>query len=191
MDRTWITKGTRFTCPYMRGVSEFMKFVREHTEEGESILCPCSQCLNILRKKQEEVERHINCNGMSITYTRWVYHGEALSDDESHSGEHGLYESDEEDEIEEDNGNNYDDDASAMVDELEKSGKKGPSEPNLYAKLMEEAKRELHEGCNTYTRLAFIMRMLYVKTYSRTTNRAFNMFLELLSVALPWVDFPK
>ena len=120
----------------MRGVSEFKNFVREHTEEGESILCPCSQCLNILRQKQE-VERHINCNVISITYIRWVYHGEALSDDDSHSGEHGLYESDDEDEIEEDNGNNYDDDASTMVDELERSRKKCPSEPNLYAKLME------------------------------------------------------
>jgi hypothetical protein len=36
-----------------------------------------------------------------------------------------------------------------MVDDLEKSDNKGPSKPNFYAKLMEEADRELHQGCTT------------------------------------------
>jgi hypothetical protein len=47
-----------------------------------------------------------------------------------------------------------------VVHELEKSGNKGPNELNFFSKLLEEAKRELHEGCTTYTRLAFIMRLL-------------------------------
>jgi hypothetical protein len=43
---------------------------------------------------QKEVKCHINVNGMAMTYTRWVYHGEAFGENESNSknGEHGDYE---------------------------------------------------------------------------------------------------
>jgi hypothetical protein len=56
---------------------------------------------------------------------------------------------------------------------------------------MDEAKRELHEGCTTYTRLAFIMKLIHIKTYDQVTNKAFDLFLSLLCAALLWVDFPK
>jgi hypothetical protein len=51
--------------------------------------------------------------------------------------------------------------------------------------------RDLHEGCNTYTRLAFNIRHLYVKSYGRITNRAFDLIMQLLCANLPWVNFPK
>jgi hypothetical protein len=54
---------------------------------------------------------------MCLTYTRWVYHGEALSDDESRNGEYSLYESDGEEGFEDGNDNNFDDDASSMLDD--------------------------------------------------------------------------
>ena len=56
---------------------------------------------------------------------------------------------------------------------------------------MEEAKKELHEGCTTETRLSFIMKMLYVKSYNRVTNRAFDQFMAVLCACLPNVRFPK
>jgi hypothetical protein len=56
---------------------------------------------------------------------------------------------------------------------------------------LDEAKREIHEGCTTSTRLAFIMKLLHIKTYNQVTNKAFDLFLSLLCVAFPWVDFPK
>jgi hypothetical protein len=61
---------------------------------------------------------------MCQIYTRWVYHGEALSDDESRSGNHGLYDSDGEEGFEDVNGINYDNDISTMLDDLGKSCKK-------------------------------------------------------------------
>jgi hypothetical protein len=35
------------------------------------------------------------------------------------------------------------------------------------------------------------MRLLDIKTYNQVTNKAFDLFLSLLRVALPWVDFSK
>jgi hypothetical protein len=92
-----------------------------------------------------------------MTYTRWIFHGEAFSADESNHAEYKI----DDDDFEEGNPNN--DNVQTMVDDLEGSSDRGPNEPNLYAKLIEEAKRELHKGCNTTTRLSFIIRMLYIK----------------------------
>jgi hypothetical protein len=51
---------------------------------------------------------------MSLYYTRWIYHGEAFSDFDSHSEGHGAYESDNDEEFYEPNENNYVDDSYNM-----------------------------------------------------------------------------
>ena len=192
MDRSWITDGTKkFTTKYMAGVRDFIKFAREHLDNtDEPILCPCKDCLNLIRQDIKTVEDHCNCSGMSMTYTRWTRHGEGFSDDEGRDrNDDGAYDSDNDEE--EDNGDCYVDDSSSMIDELQKSGNKGPNLPNMYANLIESAKKELHEGCTTFTRLSFIIKLLHVKSYSRITNRGFDLLLQLLRTALPDVDFPK
>ncbi|KAK1627079.1 hypothetical protein QYE76_001394 [Lolium multiflorum] len=192
MDRSWITDGTKkFTTKYMAGVRDFIKFAQEHLDNtDEPILCPCKDCLNLIRQDIKTVEDHCNCSGMSMTYTRWTRHGEDFSDDEGRDrDDDGAYDSDNDEE--EDNGDCYVDDSSSMIDELQKSGNKGPDLPNMYANLIESAKKELHKGCTTFTRLSFIIKLLHVKSYSRITNRGFDLLLQLLRTALPDVDFPK
>lgn len=132
MDRSWIKDGKKFTGPYMKGCKEFMAFVRQHANAGEVILCPCTRCHNLVHHEQKDVLQHINCNGMSMHYTRWIFHGEAFSDDDSHSEGHGAYDSENDEEYDDTNENNYVDDAYNMVHELEKSGKKGPNQPNFF-----------------------------------------------------------
>ena len=62
---------------------------------------------------------------------------------------------------------------------------------NVYTNLLKEAQRELHKGCNTMTRLSFIIKMLHLKSYNKMTNRAFNLMCDVLKEALPDVDFPR
>jgi hypothetical protein len=45
MDRSWIFRAP-FTPAYVKGVEEFMEFVRERYPKDSQILCPCSRCLN-------------------------------------------------------------------------------------------------------------------------------------------------
>lgn len=119
MDRSWITDGTqKFTTKYMAGVRDFIKFAREHLDNtDEPILCPCKDCLNLIRQDIKTVEDHCNCSGMSMTYTRWTRHGEGFSDDEGRDrNDDGAYDSDNDEE--EDNGDCYVDDSSSMIDEL-------------------------------------------------------------------------
>ena len=40
---------------------------------------------------QPEVEEHKLCNGMFVTYTRWDFHGEAVTDDEGDNTEGAAY----------------------------------------------------------------------------------------------------
>ncbi|KAK1604853.1 hypothetical protein QYE76_028526 [Lolium multiflorum] len=132
MDRSWITDGTKkFTTKYMAGVRDFIKFAQEHLDNtDEPILCPCKDCLNLIRQDIKTVEDHCNCSGMSMTYTRWTRHGEGFSDDEGRDrDDDGAYDSDNDEE--EDNGDCYVDDSSSMIDELQKSGNKGPDLPNI------------------------------------------------------------
>ena len=57
MDRSWVKNGKTFTGPYIKGVNEFMKFVRDHNpNEDDTILCPCSRCVNLLWHNQATVE---------------------------------------------------------------------------------------------------------------------------------------
>ena len=185
MNRDWINNAKKFSTAYLEGAKEFMQFVRDHGN-GDSILCPCTKCLNLIRHTQSEVHSHINRDGMSTTYTRWTCHGEDRADDD----DHGAYESDNDDGNENDNGTN-DDDISDLLEDLQKTGDRGHAEPNLYSNLLEEARRELHKGCTTMTRLSFIIKMLHIKSYNRVTNRCFNQFLDFLASTFPDVDIPK
>src|SRR3989337_1717365 len=78
-----------------------------------------------------------------------------------------------------------------MVDDMFMSRRQGKGKPNLFSKLMDEAKKDLHEGCSDFTRPSFIIKRLHNKSYNRITNRAFNQFVELISAAFPHADIPK
>ena len=81
-----------------------MDVVQKNFGENQDILCPCRNCLNLQHQSQSVVEEHVQCAGMSDTYTRWIFHGES-SDDEDEGGkmEDVPYTSDDDDECDEDN----------------------------------------------------------------------------------------
>src|SRR5438105_4947603 len=75
MNRDWIKSGL-FSDSHISGVDEFMKFVRERFNEDQEIRCPCRDCLNRCFKPQWHVMDHLIMAGMSVTYDRWIFHGE-------------------------------------------------------------------------------------------------------------------
>ena len=80
MDRTWITSSRRFSAAYVEGVENFMNFIRaEYGGPKSDVLCPCSSCMNSVTRPQSTVQNHLHLYGMSVTYTRWVHHGEAVN----------------------------------------------------------------------------------------------------------------
>src|SRR3954469_13817873 len=86
MDRSWIRKGVRrLSSEHIKGVNEFMQFVRTSFANDAVILCPCCQCLNRKKLAQGRVEDHLLLNGMASTYDRWIYHGESIDREPQHA----------------------------------------------------------------------------------------------------------
>ena len=57
-----------------------MNFIRaEYGGPISDVLCPCSSCMNSVRRPQSTVQSHLHLYGMLVTYTRWVHHGEAVN----------------------------------------------------------------------------------------------------------------
>ena len=80
MDRTWITSARRFSTAYVEGVENFMNFIRaEYGGPKSDVLCSCSSCMNSVTRPQSTVQNHLYLYGISVTYTSWVHHGEAVN----------------------------------------------------------------------------------------------------------------
>jgi hypothetical protein len=80
MDRCWITRCTGFTTDRQKGVQDFLAFLQTRYVEDEEILCMCRRCLNNSTRTIERIGVHLLVSGTTTTYTRWIYHGEALED---------------------------------------------------------------------------------------------------------------
>ena len=80
MDKTWITSARRFSAVYVEGVENFMNFIRaEYSDPKSDVLCPCSSGMNSVTRPQSTMQNHLHLYGMSVPYTRWVNHGEAVN----------------------------------------------------------------------------------------------------------------
>ncbi|CAM0902065.1 unnamed protein product [Alopecurus aequalis] len=203
MDRRWITKGVRKLSPeHIKGVEEFMQFVRARFANDAAILCPCRQCLNRKEHTQGRVEDHLLLNGMASTYDRWVHHGEpfleepqhAEADEQPHHGGDDDFEFmenvlQENDGLEKEDG--YEDDRIPdLLRDLYNSEDHVDGQKSLFAEVLEEAKRVAVEG-GKFSRFTFTVKLLHVKSYYRISNAAFNAILNLLTLQFPNSGVPK
>ena len=84
---------------------------------------------------------------------------------------------------EDDNDDDDDDGIPEMLGDLYTSAEacNGP----MFARVLEEAKRELYAGCANFSRFSFLVKLLHIKTYYWISNTTFTAILKLLSLALP------
>ena len=78
MDKSWMEED-RPTKTYIDGVKGFIQFAFTHSAKGNSILCPCKNCVNNYWLEASEVQEHLICEGFVKGYRTWVYHGESSS----------------------------------------------------------------------------------------------------------------
>ncbi|WVZ98199.1 hypothetical protein U9M48_043668 [Paspalum notatum var. saurae] len=190
MDRSWIN--TRlFGKAHLDGVSEFMKFVSERSDENAEILCPCRKCLNQVCLDKGHVEDHLYIHGMASTYTRWIYHGEPLegiiTENRSHSDEQLGFNDDVG--LNQDVEDDPNDGIPEMVKELFNPEDEASARKSMFAALLEEMKHELYPGA-AYTRFSFVVKLLHIKSFYRISNTAFNAILKLISSAFPKCSIP-
>ena len=54
---------------------------------GLKAFCPCVNYLNERKRDVEVIRDHLLCDGINLRYTRWIWHGEEVTDCPSHKKE--------------------------------------------------------------------------------------------------------
>ncbi|CAL5388172.1 unnamed protein product [Camellia sinensis] len=195
MDKSWIDLPNRMSSEYINGIDEFLLFAYTNRVEGSMISCPCRKCENRYYFVREGVREHLILNGFFKKYKHWINHGE------SYVSLHGNRENETLANLD------IGDDMIGMIQgamgnphagtSLEGNEPQGPDphafEPQLgpnaetakYFKLLQDAQSELYPGCQKFTSLSFIVRLLHLKVLNQWTDKSVDMLLELLNEAFP------
>ncbi|KAF5467964.1 hypothetical protein F2P56_012164 [Juglans regia] len=196
MDKTWMHLTDRFRSrEYGEGVRQFLIMARAHALGNNNIKCPCRRCRNNLFLPISQVERHLFITGIDPTYTDWIFHGEQEPmnfmgpDDEEPDNLDDSYVDDIDDML-----GDIHAATTVGIDEDAAPHTSGTStvepEPTTFEKLLEDARRPLYDGCTTFSKLSFIVKLLHIKSIGGWSIKSFNMLLKLLKTAFPKVLLP-
>lgn len=179
----------RTALPYAQGLLEFLEFAFAHSAKQNKILCPCKKCTNCSWGNRETVYEHLVCDGFKQGYKLWIFHGEssynsARFNANAHEGsqvEHGTEDHDELPEMLRDIGHGY-----GIGDDVtgDAQGVNDADVENFY-NLVDDASQDLFDGCKTFSKLNFLVRLLHTKFLGGWSDKSFNMLLDLLREAFP------
>ncbi|XP_038890872.1 uncharacterized protein LOC120080309 [Benincasa hispida] len=164
--------------------------------------CPCKHCQISMSQSLDRIECHLFMNGMSPSYTQWVYHGEpanlarfqtniSSSIDDRVSREFNV--------------EHDDDEMFGLLNDLQGSMIKGEGDvddeedfkdgmptnteerdnSNIFEELIAEARNQFYPGCAKFSLLNFLVRLMHIKVLNDWSNKSFNMLLNLLKDAFP------
>ncbi|KAH7835951.1 hypothetical protein Vadar_031397 [Vaccinium darrowii] len=189
MDKSWMNL-SRLDPRYLQGVIDFMAFARKNIRDGETeISCPCKKCHNFVRKKIDVVKEHLVVNGISPSYTVWIFHGERSQPRDQGIENSGQGNFDGQNDMEEmirDAFGIPPIHAQDMNVDPPRAGSCGPDEQTIkFFKLLKEAEQELYPGCQKFSLLSFIVRLMHIKCLGGWSNKSFTMLLKLLKDAFP------
>lgn len=191
------THHERILATYRNGVMSFIKHVRATIGPTVDIRCPCIKCMNLYTKTQEEVSSHLCINGIMPSYDKWIYHGEPIPRIPNEHGQNIFSQNEEfmdydldgdEDEIE-----------TLMEDINRGTFAVGGNEDTFqnrnhtrFEQMLNMLDKELYPGCQKYSILSFVIKLLHLKVFNHWTNKSIDMLLELIKDVLPdGANLPK
>ncbi|KAK9166918.1 hypothetical protein Scep_002109 [Stephania cephalantha] len=172
----------------MDGYEQFLDFAYANNETKEKIYCPCKECCNRFLKSREKVKGHLILNGFLNHYKNWIYHGESNTPSNCYKDNEERHKSFHDDMV----GMVHDAFGIPNIDDAETGNSSESTQvfgPNEETKslfnLIKDAEQPLYLGCEKFTQLSFIVRMLSLKVMSGWTDKSFTLLLELLIEAFP------
>ncbi|XP_042969106.1 uncharacterized protein LOC122301793 [Carya illinoinensis] len=198
MDKSWMSLGDRLLSPaYAEGVNSFLRMARTHSMGSDRIQCPCRICCNNLFLPIFEVESHLFIKEIDPTYTHWIFHGEEetlpiIDNDVDPGVESGDVYIDDMDRI-------FDDIWAATFGDAREDNTTSPahsaipqsSPSTTFDQQLEDAQRPLFDGCTKFSKLFFIVKLLYIKTLGGWSIKSFDMLLSLLPSAFHNAELPQ
>ncbi|CAN6676733.1 unnamed protein product [Malus baccata var. baccata] len=195
MDKSWIDLNDRSSDQFNYGLEHFLEFAFDNNKGHTRIYCPCKKCYNRYFVTREVAKAHIIVDGFMPNYRNWIHHGET---NQPLYSEQGI-------------GNNtpsaFVDDMFGMVQEAfghsnvdpnmendqstENEHSEGPNdETRKYFKLLQDAECPLYPGCEKFTKLSFIVRLLHIKVLGGWTDSSMTILLNFLKEVFPNIDVP-
>ncbi|XP_026452382.1 uncharacterized protein LOC113352830 [Papaver somniferum] len=182
MDKSWMQGKSRLHPAYKRGLNEFIKIVRDHTDSMGRTCFPCARCKNGHLDPIQVVEDHLQDFGIHKDYTLWIHHGEdyeIVSDDDDVDEEetHGYTNNGVSELLE---------DVCARAKNNECSGTQDSCENiDMFDSLLKDACESLYPNCKNFSKLEFVMRLMHIKIMNHMNNKSFQMILDLIKAAFP------
>ncbi|KAH7862248.1 hypothetical protein Vadar_002030 [Vaccinium darrowii] len=185
-------------CPtYVDGVRDFMRVASHYAGERGRIRCPCRNCNNVCILQLSQVKQHLFLHGILEDYSPWIHHGEPSQLHVQNLGDESCQVDGRDDQDE-----NPFNDVAEMLSDLHRgtfsnaSAVEGANsnqplptvlegEVEKFDRLLRDAKSELYPGCEKYSKLSFLVKMLHLKTTYNCSNKLFNEQLKLFKDALP------
>jgi hypothetical protein len=186
MDKEW-TKSARESEEYEIGLNYFLDYAyTKGKPRGKEILCPCATCYNSKWFTRNAVRNHLIAFGFQKGYDVWVRHGEKIRKPNDINDNHMNDTNDQVDDIDGLLSERF-----RGVAQEEYRVNEGPNEDaKKFYNLIEESKQELYPGCETFSKLSFIIRLYLLKFLYGWSNTSFNALLELLREAMPFLNIP-
>lgn len=189
MDKSWITK-FRLSQDYISGVKDFLDFAFGNSKT-DMIKCPCQRCCLVKYKLRVEVEGDLICHGFLPTYTNWYLHGEDLDFQEQ------IVRLEHESDIDHvDNptmnllgdvfpsmSNSFDESTSIPTEEHSK-------QKETFDDLLSDCNEALYEGCQSFSKLSFMLKLYHIKCMSRISDKGMSMIIDLLKEAFEHAKLP-
>uniref|UniRef100_I1PJB6 Transposase Tnp1/En/Spm-like domain-containing protein n=1 Tax=Oryza glaberrima TaxID=4538 RepID=I1PJB6_ORYGL len=184
MDKQWMDK-PRHSREYSEGLDIFLQHAFS-SAVGNKIQCPCKKCASSFWRDESEVHEHLICEGFLRGYKPLMFHGEGSSFvNSAEYDEVGDVESSEHDDI----SDLLRDLACGLDDrgEFEDEGNSDVTNEDLNAlkMLSDDYGQELYPGCDKFSKLHFIVKLLHIKLLGGWSDKSFDLLLNLLIEAFP------
>ena len=152
MDRSWMN-AHRTSHEYQMGVEGFIAFAKRNVPSKDGkYFCPCVKCVNCIRKSVEDIRGDLICDGINLRYQKWFLHGELAIIEQPSTSENVEVTA---------VGEEYDDGMDDMINDIWEGSF---SAVNDFQKLRSDADTPLFPGCEKYTRLTGVLKLLQIKT---------------------------
>ncbi|CAM8920344.1 unnamed protein product [Rhodiola kirilowii] len=77
MDKSWMCLSDKCDPRFIKGIIDFVNFVKLNKPRSTTHKCPCRHCrLQHVKLPLDEIQPHLFSNGIMQEYTIWTYHGE-------------------------------------------------------------------------------------------------------------------
>ncbi|KAG9444814.1 hypothetical protein H6P81_016154 [Aristolochia fimbriata] len=181
MDKSWMEnwRSRLINNEYKEGVKSFLQKAQVVVGLDNKIRCPCRFCANKEFIQIGLVEEHLFVNGILPSYTRWVFHGERYTIEEVIRQRRSQR-------VETDNNRIHELLHDVEVEQIvghenveEFGGTEGEPEQDIvggeqFNKLFAYANRELYPGCQSFSKLKFLIRLLHIKTTRNLSNKTMD-----------------